>query len=126
MLTLARIAQKFHELKQAQELLLDPQRRAELDASLKRQQDYAERYANANAKRKEMMDALEERERETKRAKTMTAVEKRKEEEKLQELKEASRRMREEREGPVKEDTGQKQTQEEEIQSECYITRVYT
>ena len=112
------IAQKFHELKQAQELLLDPQRRAELDASLKRQRDHAERYANANAKRKQMMDALDERERETKKAKMMSAVDKRKEEEKLQELKEATRRMREEPDASLRREAGQEDVQEEILRGE--------
>jgi DnaJ family protein C protein 17 len=122
-LTIFIIAQKFHELKQAQELLLDPQRRAELDASLKRQRDHAERYANANAKRKQMMDALDERERETKKAKTMSALDKRKEEEKLQELKEASRRMREERDASLAREAGQEHVPEENLQGEHWNSK---
>lgn len=93
------IAQKFHELKQAQELLLDPLRRAEIDASVKKRQQHAEQYAKADAKRKRFMDELDASERSFKKAKSMSAVEKRKKEEKEEALKEQGRRMREEREG---------------------------
>ena len=90
-------ATKFHELKLAQELLTDPLRRAELDASLRKQRAYKEKYAKFDAKRKAMQDDLEEREREFKRAKMETVKEQREREEKEAYIRDQGRRMREER-----------------------------
>ncbi len=91
-------ATKFHELKVAQELLTDPLRRAELDASLRKQRAYKEKYARFDAKRKAMQDDLEEREQVFKRAKMDTAKEQREREEKEALVRDQGRRMREERE----------------------------
>ncbi|PVF94797.1 DnaJ-domain-containing protein [Serendipita vermifera] len=91
-------AAKFHELKQAQELLLDPQRRAEVDASLKKQRARAEQLAKSGVNRKRMIDALAEAECAHKKQRTETVAEARKREEKETQLKDAGRRMREEKE----------------------------
>lgn len=94
-------AAKFHELKLAQELLTDPLRRAELDASLRKQRAYKEKYAKFDAKRKAMQDDLEEREREFKRAKMETVKEQREREDKETYIRDQGRRMREAREKAV-------------------------
>ncbi|KAG8829852.1 hypothetical protein FRC17_005911 [Serendipita sp. 399] len=91
-------AQKFHELKLAQQELLDPQIRAQLDTKLKSVRANAERNAKASAKRKGLLDALEESERAHKKSKTMTLAEKRRKEEMENEIMDEGRRLREERE----------------------------
>jgi DnaJ homolog subfamily C member 17 len=96
-------------------LLLDPLRRAEIDASVKKRQQHAEQYAKADAKRKHFMDELDASERSFKKAKSMSAVEKRKKEEKDEALREQGRRMREEREG--RHTATQKGTNEEQTPS---------
>jgi len=63
------IGRKFHELTQAYELLLDPLRRMALDAKQRLKEAQKLRYADANDKRKHMLDELEQREREFKKAK---------------------------------------------------------
>ena len=62
-------ARKFHELNQAYELLLDPLRRMALDAKVRLKEARKARYAQYDAKRKNMLDDLEERERAFKKAK---------------------------------------------------------
>ncbi|KAG8840778.1 hypothetical protein FRB91_005681 [Serendipita sp. 411] len=91
-------AQKFHELKLAQQELLDPQIRAQLDTKLKSIHANAERNAKASVKRKGLLDALEESERAHKKSKTMSMAERRKKEEMENEILEEGRRLREERE----------------------------
>ncbi|TFK34436.1 DnaJ-domain-containing protein [Crucibulum laeve] len=95
-------ARKFHELNQAYELLLDPLRRIVLDAKIRLQQAKKERYKNYDAKRKTMMDELDQREQAHKKART----EKQKEEvEKFHEterIKEEGRKLREEKQKELK------------------------
>jgi DnaJ family protein C protein 17 len=119
-------AVKFHELKQAQELLLDPQRRSEVDASLKKQRARAEQFAKAGVNRKRMMDALAEAERAHKKARTETAADARKREEKATQLKDAGRRMREEKEKELAQAEEERlnalkaRQEEENASSECH------
>lgn len=91
-------ARKFHELNQAYELLLDPLRRLALDAKLRLQQAKKERFKNYDAKRKNMVNELEEREQAFKKAR----MEKQKEEvatwQETEKIKDEGRKMREERE----------------------------
>ena len=56
------LARKFHELNQAYELLLDPLRRLAHDTRLRVKQA-RERFKTADAKRKNLLDELEARER---------------------------------------------------------------
>ncbi|CCA78021.1 hypothetical protein PIIN_08914 [Serendipita indica DSM 11827] len=91
-------AQMFHELKIAHDELLDPQTRSLLDAKIKSLQASAERLAKASVKRKGLLDALEESERQHKKQKTMTESERQKQEAEQNEIKEEGRRLREERE----------------------------
>ena len=92
------LAQKFHELRQAYELLLDPHRRVALDAKLRIKKARAERYKNYDHKRKNLVEELEERERSFKKAR----VDKQKEEavrwEQTEKIKDQGRRLREEKE----------------------------
>ncbi|KAG8892651.1 hypothetical protein FRB99_002558 [Tulasnella sp. 403] len=62
-------AQKFHELNNAYELLLDPIRKTELDTKLKAQQARKIRFAAHDSKRKAMLDELEKSERDFKKSK---------------------------------------------------------
>ncbi|KAF7798467.1 hypothetical protein EIP86_009688 [Pleurotus ostreatoroseus] len=62
-------AKKFHELNQAYELLLDPLRRMALDAKMRLKEARKARFAKYDAKRKNLVDELEERERAFKKAK---------------------------------------------------------
>jgi DnaJ homolog subfamily C member 17 len=120
-------AAKFHELKQAQELLLDPQRRSEVDASLKKQRARAEQLAKAGVNRKRMMDALAEAERTHKKARTETAADVRKREEKATQLKDAGRRMREEKEKELAQAEEERlnslkaRREEENASSKCHV-----
>ena len=59
---------KFHALNQAYELLLDPLRRLALDAKQRLKEARKVRYAQYDAKRKNMLDDLEERERAFKKS----------------------------------------------------------
>ena len=96
------LARKFHELNQAYELLLDPLRRLALDAKLRVKQARTERFKDADAKRKNLLDELEERERAFKKART----DKQKEEVAIQQhnerIQEEGKRLREEREKVMK------------------------
>ena len=96
------LARKFHELNQAYELLLDPLRRLALDAKLRLKQARAERFKTADAKRKNLLDELEERERAFKKAR----MDKQKEEATMQQnnerIQEEGKRLREEKEKEMK------------------------
>ena len=63
------IARKFHELNQAYELLLHPLRRMALDAKMRVKEARKARFAAYDNKRKNLVEELEEREREFKKAK---------------------------------------------------------
>ena len=87
-------ARKFHELVQAQELLLDPLRRKALDTKLRTKEARKARFANYDAKRKGLVEELKERERALKTARVEKEAEKK---ERLQEnmrIMEGNRRMR--------------------------------
>lgn len=110
-------ARKFHELNQAYELLLDPLRRLALDAKLRIKLAKKERFKAYDAKRKNLVEELEERERAFKKAK----LDKRKEESdaawQAEQIKEQGRKMREEREKKAKEQEKEQKEQpmEEDI-----------
>ncbi|KAI0777661.1 DnaJ domain-containing protein [Trametes elegans] len=91
-------ARKFHELHQAQELLLDPLRRMALDAKLRLKEARKVRYAQYDAKRKNMVEELEERERAFKKARTETEAQKKERFRENERIMEEGRRLREERE----------------------------
>jgi curved DNA-binding protein CbpA len=95
-------ARLFHELNQAYELLLDPLRRLALDQKLRVKKARAERYKTYDAKRKNMVEELEERERAFKK----TRLDKKNEEVKVQmetdRIKEEGRRMREQKEEQIR------------------------
>jgi len=86
-------AQKFHELTLAYELLLDPIRRTALDDKLKVKAARKQRYAAYDAKRKTMMDELDNREREFKKTKVAEAQEKSARANEEERIKEDGRRM---------------------------------
>ncbi|KAI0087429.1 DnaJ domain-containing protein [Irpex rosettiformis] len=91
-------ARKFHELNQAYELLLDPLRRMALDAKYRLKEARKARYAKYDAKRKNLVDELEEREHVFKKAR----VEKEEKQKQVwrdnEKIMEEGRRLREERE----------------------------
>lgn len=95
-------AKKFHELNQAYELLLDPLRRLALDAKIRIKNARKERFKSYDAKRKNLVDDLEERERAFKKAK----VERDKDEVRrwtdTERIKEEGKRMMEEREAEIR------------------------
>ncbi len=63
-------ARKFDELNQAYELLLDPLRRMALDAKVRLKEARKTQYAKYDAKRKNLVNDLEERERAFKKSRT--------------------------------------------------------
>jgi len=95
------LARKFHELTQAYELLLDPLRRLALDAKIRIKEARKERFSAYDAKRKGLVDELEERERAFKKSR----VDKQKEEverwRETEKIKEEGKRLREEREKEI-------------------------
>ncbi|KAI0826642.1 DnaJ domain-containing protein [Trametes gibbosa] len=91
-------ARKFHELHQAQELLLDPLRRMALDAKLRLKDARKARFAQFDAKRKGLVEELEERERVFKKARTETEAQKNERFRENERIMEEGRRLREERE----------------------------
>ncbi|EKM76405.1 hypothetical protein AGABI1DRAFT_78472 [Agaricus bisporus var. burnettii JB137-S8] len=95
-------ARLFHELNQAYELLLDPLRRLALDQKLRVKKARAERYKSYDAKRKNMVEELEERERAFKK----TRLDKKNEEIKVQveteRIKEEGRKLRERKEEDIR------------------------
>ncbi|KAI8970570.1 DnaJ domain-containing protein [Trametes punicea] len=91
-------ARKFHELHQAQELLLDPLRRMALDAKLRMKEARKARFAQYDAKRKGLVEELEERERAFKKARTEAEAQKRQTWMENERIMEEGRRLREERE----------------------------
>ncbi|THH16469.1 hypothetical protein EW146_g4174 [Bondarzewia mesenterica] len=92
-------ARQFHNLNQAYELLLDPLRRLALDAKLRVKEARKARFANYDAKRRTLVDELEERERaeEGRRMREEKEKELRRVEE---EAERAAERAREEMEPP--------------------------
>ncbi|KLO13725.1 DnaJ-domain-containing protein [Schizopora paradoxa] len=94
-------AQKFHELNQAYELLLDPLRRLALTSQIKAKEARKARFAKYDAKRKNLQEELEERERAFKKQKLDKASEDRKREMENERIKEQGRRLREEKEAEL-------------------------
>ncbi|KAM5545745.1 hypothetical protein V8D89_000783 [Ganoderma adspersum] len=88
---------KFHELQQAHELLLDPLQRKELDRNLRSKKAVKARRANYDAKRKGMVEDLEERERKVKKARVDDGAERERHHEN-ERIMEEGRRLREQRE----------------------------
>ncbi|OSD07994.1 DnaJ-domain-containing protein [Trametes coccinea BRFM310] len=91
-------ARKFHELHQAQELLLDPLRRMALDAKLRMKEARKARFSQYDAKRKNLVEELEERERAFKKARTDSETQKRERWRENERIMDEGRRLREERE----------------------------
>ncbi|KAI9063666.1 DnaJ-domain-containing protein [Trametes sanguinea] len=91
-------ARKFHELHQAQELLLDPLRRMALDAKMRMKEARKARFAQYDAKRKNLVEELEERERAFKKARTDSEAQKRERWRENERIMDEGRRLREERE----------------------------
>lgn len=92
------VAARFHELNQAYELLLDPVKRNNLNASLSTKQAHKERLKKFDAKRSAMQSELEEAERTAKRAKMEKAKQDRQRQEEAGRIQEEGRRMREAKE----------------------------
>ncbi|KAI8367383.1 hypothetical protein EDC96DRAFT_151276 [Choanephora cucurbitarum] len=67
---LLKIAVLFHNLTQAQDLLLDPTKRSEYDQRHRARQERTKKKKEMDSKRREAQDELERREREAKRVKT--------------------------------------------------------
>lgn len=90
-------ALKFHELQQAQELLLDPLRRKELDRDLRSKEAIKAKRTNYDAKRKGMLEELEEREQKVKKGRVENEAERERYYEN-ERIMEEGRRLREQRE----------------------------
>ena len=95
-------ATKFHELNQAYELLLDPLRRLALDASVRAKEARKARFSKYDAKRKNLQEELEERERAFKKQKLDRAKEGKERERENERIKEEGKRLREEKERELK------------------------
>ncbi|OCH89226.1 DnaJ-domain-containing protein [Obba rivulosa] len=91
-------ARKFHELNQAYELLLDPLRRMALDAKMRVKEARKTRFAQYDAKRKNLVEELEERERAFKKARVGKEAETKARMQENERIMEEGRRLREERE----------------------------
>lgn len=96
-------ARKFHELNQAYELLLDPLRRMALDAKIRLKERTKARYAQFDAKRKTMVDDLEERERAFKKAKVESAAKQKEMWRENEKIMEEGRVLREKKERELRE-----------------------
>ena len=94
----AEAAQKFHELNTAYNLLLDPTKKAALDEAFRAQRARKERFATFDAKRRNLQEDLESRERAFKRARVDKLEEERKREQDIERVKEEGRRKMRERE----------------------------
>lgn len=90
-------AQKFHELNNAYELLLDPLQKAALDANIKAQQAKKIRFAAYDSKRKAMMDELEKSERDFKKSRFEAEKEREITQREEERIKEEGRQMMKER-----------------------------
>ncbi|KAH6917937.1 DnaJ domain-containing protein [Coprinopsis sp. MPI-PUGE-AT-0042] len=96
-------ARKFHELNQAYELLLDPLRRLALDAKLRLKNARKERFKAYDAKRKNLVEELEERERAFKKARVEKAQEEARVRYETEHIKDQGRKLVEERERKLRE-----------------------
>ncbi|KAH8107320.1 DnaJ domain-containing protein [Phellopilus nigrolimitatus] len=93
-------AQKFHELNQAYELLLDPLRRLALTSSVRTKEVRKAHFSRYDRKRKNHQEELE-RERAFKKQGLEKAKEAREREQENERIKEAGRKLREEKEEEV-------------------------
>lgn len=91
------LAQKFHELNQAYELLLDPLRRLALNSSVKAAEARKARFSKLDKRKREMQEALDIAERAAKKPHNDAVQEARRREQENERVKEAGRKMREER-----------------------------
>ncbi|KAH9940038.1 DnaJ-domain-containing protein [Epithele typhae] len=105
-------ARKFHELHQAQELLLDPLRRMALDAKMRQKQARQARFATYDAKRKGLVEELEERERVLKKARVEKEAEKRERWRENERIMDEGRRLREEREKALQQREAEREAEE--------------
>ncbi|KAH7106572.1 DnaJ-domain-containing protein [Auriculariales sp. MPI-PUGE-AT-0066] len=94
----AEAAHKFHELNNAYNLLLDPVKKAALDEAFRAQRARKERFKQFDAKRRNLQDDLEARERAFKRQRVEKFEEERKREQNIERVKEEGRRKMKERE----------------------------
>ncbi len=85
------IAHKFHELNQAYEVLLDPLRRLAINSSIKAKEARKARFSKYDAKRKNLQEELEERERVFKKQKLDKVNEDRRRETENERIKEQGR-----------------------------------
>ncbi|KDQ07312.1 hypothetical protein BOTBODRAFT_60080 [Botryobasidium botryosum FD-172 SS1] len=104
-------AQKFHELTEAYNLLLDPIRRSALDAQIKIKNARKLRFAAFDSKRKNLQEELEERERAFKKARGEKDDDERKKAQELERIKEEGRRMMREREEALLREQKEKEKQ---------------
>ncbi|KAH9946870.1 DnaJ-domain-containing protein [Amylocystis lapponica] len=91
-------ARKFHELNQAYELLLDPLRRMAVDAKMRVKEARKARFANYDAKRKGLVDELEERERAFKKSRVEKQQQEKERWHENERVMEEGRKLREDRE----------------------------
>ncbi|PSR70735.1 hypothetical protein PHLCEN_2v13355 [Hermanssonia centrifuga] len=101
---------KFHELNQAYELLLDPLRRIVVDAKVRAKEARKAQFAKFDAKRKNMVDVLEESERASKKSRVEKGAKQKEMWRENERIMEEGRILREEREKELK-----KREQEMEI-----------
>ena len=109
-------ARKFHELNQAHELLLDPLRRMALDAKLRIKQARQARFASYDAKRKGLVEELEERERVLKKARVEKEVERKERLRENDRIMEEGRRLREDRERELQRKVAEREELERKAQ----------
>ncbi len=108
-------ARKFHELHQAHELLLDPLRRMALDAKHRVKEAKKARFATYDAKRKGMVEELEERERTFKKVRVEKEAEQKARWHENERIMDEGRRLREERERELQ----RKEREREELEKKA-------
>ncbi|KAI0762802.1 DnaJ domain-containing protein [Fomes fomentarius] len=109
-------ARKFHELYQAHELLLDPLRRMALDAKHRVKEAKKARFATYDAKRKGLVEELEERERTFKKARVEKEAEQKVRWHENERIMDEGRRLREERERELQRKEREREEQEKKAQ----------
>ena len=113
------VARKFHELHQAQELLLDPLRRLALDAKLRIKEARKARYATYDAKRKGLVEELEERERALKKARLESEAERKQRLRENERIMEEGRQLREQRERELQRKEQEREILQQKVQQEA-------
>ncbi|EMD35305.1 hypothetical protein CERSUDRAFT_116104 [Gelatoporia subvermispora B] len=111
-------ARKFHELNQAYELLLDPLRRMAVDAKLRVKEARKARFSQYDAKRKNMVEDLEERERAFKKARVDKELETKARVQENERIMEEGRKLREEREQELRRNAAEVQEAEKRANTE--------